>query len=69
MVLSLVTTFTTTMRDVILFPFDMETKDPYAPRNEEEIELPTLNIYILDGKHVILAQKIIIENDKYNAVH
>ena len=50
MVLSLVSTFTKTLRDVILFPFDKETEEIYIPRNEDEINFPSINFYILDGK-------------------
>ena len=46
-------TFTTTFRDVILLPFDIVTKYGYVPRNEEEINLIALNLYILDEQHTI----------------
>ena len=69
MVLVLVLTFTTKLRDVILFPLDKETEERYLPRNEEEINLPSIYFYILDEKHIILVQKKIIEIDKYHVVH
>ena len=46
------TNFTTT-RDDILFPFNIVTINTDCPISNEEIELPTLKFYILDGKHTI----------------
>jgi hypothetical protein len=57
LVLSLVTNFTTTLKEVILFPFDHETKLPYEPKSEDEVEMKTLHFYILDGKHTISCSK------------
>ena len=57
MVLSLISTFTTTLRDVIPLPFDKGTEERYIARNEEENVFPSMNFYILDGKHTILAHK------------
>ena len=53
MVLYHFTNFTTTMRDDILFPFNIVTINTDCPISNEEIELPTLKFYILDGKHTI----------------
>ena len=64
MVLSLISTFTTTLRDVI-FPFHKDSKERYVPTSEEKNHFPTLNFYILDGKHIVLEKKKNIENDKY----
>lgn len=65
MVLSHVMTFTTTIREVALFSFDSEIGEPYNPKTKDEILMPTLKLYILDGKHTILVQKIILDNKKY----
>ena len=49
--------FTTAIREVVLLPFDSKTREPYNPKNEDEILMPTLKFYILDGQHNISAQK------------
>ena len=57
------------MREVILLPSDTITGEPYTLRTEEEIEFSTLNFYILNGQHIILMQKISIQNYKYKVFH
>lgn len=69
MVLSLLSNFTTTIREALLLSFDVSTKELYFLTTEEELDSPKLNFYILDGQHTICAQKKIIENDKFKAVH
>ena len=64
-ILSLVTTFSATIRETVLFPFDREIWETYNPKNEEEILMPTLNFYIMDGQDNILTQKIILGTKKY----
>ena len=66
--LSPIMTFTTTIREVVLFTFHKETRETYNPKKEVEILIPTLNFYIMDGQHTILAQKWILDTDKYRAI-
>ena len=58
LVLSLVKTFTTTLRETILFPFDHMTGITYELKSEDKFEIKTLKFYILDEKHVTFSHKI-----------
>lgn len=42
MVLSLVITFTSTIREFVLLPLDSKRWEPYNPKIEDEILMPTL---------------------------
>jgi len=57
MVLSPVTTFMTINREAILFPFNTVIRETYVPKNENKIDMPLLNSYILDGKQTISTLK------------
>ena len=61
------------LKEAMLFPFLKESRDTYVPHyvpiNEDVINSSTLNFYIFYGKNTIVAQKIIVENDKYEALH
>lgn len=69
MILYVVTNFTMTLREEILFPFLKESGDTYVPVNEDEIDSSRLNFYVFDGKHTISAEKAIVLNDKYASLH
>jgi len=69
LVLWLVTDFTTTVKDNILMPFGKVTKLTIVFNYEDEFEIETLNLYILDEKYTISTQKGVIKNEKYESIH